>query len=110
MPINSYIGTSRFDAHLDATGPSFGFSNTASMHMHLNYELFAEILKDVAKMARRFRRSISNIVADPHRWIYWWPLKISIQRKRMRRDGSIWLDLAHNSDGALKHLATFVSL
>jgi hypothetical protein len=62
-PDKLYIGTfdrsSRFDAHLDATGLSLvlertGDSNTRkSVHLHLNYELFAEILRDVAATVAR---------------------------------------------------------
>ena len=53
-----YIGTfersARFDAHLDATGISLtlerpGDADTRkSVHMHLNYGLFADILRDLA--------------------------------------------------------------
>jgi hypothetical protein len=60
-PDKFYIGTfdrtSRFDAHLDATGVSLvlerpGEENVRkSIHMHLNYDLFAQILKDVAATA-----------------------------------------------------------
>lgn len=58
-PDKLYIGTfdrsSRFDAHLDATGLSLVLERTGdvdtrkSVHMHLNYDLFSEILNDVAK-------------------------------------------------------------
>ena len=58
-PDKLYIGTFdrsfRFDAHLDATGLSLVLERTGdvdtrkSVHMHLNYDLFAEILKDAAK-------------------------------------------------------------
>jgi hypothetical protein len=57
-PDKFYVGTfdrtSRFDAHLDSTGLSLvlerpGEENVRkSIHMHLNYDLFAQILKDVA--------------------------------------------------------------
>jgi hypothetical protein len=57
-PDKFYIGTfdrtSRFDAHLDATGLSLtlerpGDENSRkSIHMHVNYDLLAEILGDVA--------------------------------------------------------------
>jgi len=60
-PDKYYVGTfdrtSRFDAHLDATGLSLilerpGDENVRkSIHMHLNYDLFAQILKDVAATA-----------------------------------------------------------
>jgi hypothetical protein len=57
-PDKLYIGTfersSRFDAHLDATGISLMLERVGDMdtrksiHMHINYELFAEILRDLA--------------------------------------------------------------
>jgi len=57
-PDKFYIGTfersARFDAHLDATGISLMLERTGdadnrkSVHMHLNYDLFAEILHDLA--------------------------------------------------------------
>jgi hypothetical protein len=60
-PDKFYVGTfdrtSRFDAHLDATGLSLvlerpGEENVRkSIHMHLNYDLFAQILEDVAATA-----------------------------------------------------------
>jgi hypothetical protein len=60
-PDKFYVGTfdrtSRFDAHLDATGVSLmlerpGDENVRkSIHMHLNYDLFAQILQDVAATA-----------------------------------------------------------
>lgn len=60
-PDKYYVGTfdrtSRFDAHLDTTGLSLvlerpGEENVRkSIHMHLNYDLFAQILADVAATA-----------------------------------------------------------
>ena len=57
-PDKFYIGTfersARFDAHLDATGISLTLERTGdedtrkSVHMHLNYDLFAAILRDLA--------------------------------------------------------------
>jgi hypothetical protein len=57
-PDKVFMGTfersSRFDAHLDKTGISLTLERTGdidtrkSVHMHLNYDLFAEILRDVA--------------------------------------------------------------
>jgi hypothetical protein len=57
-PDKFYIGTfdrtSRFDAHLDATGLALtlerpGDENSRkSIHMHVNYDLLAQILHDVA--------------------------------------------------------------
>jgi hypothetical protein len=58
-PDKLYIGTfdrtSRFDAHLDATGLSLNlervgsFDTRKTVHLHLNYGLLAEILNEVAK-------------------------------------------------------------
>ena len=57
-PDKFYVGTfdrtSRFDAHLDGTGVALvlerpGDENVRkSIHMHLNYDLFAQILNDIA--------------------------------------------------------------
>ena len=57
-PDKLYIGTfersSRFDAHLDATGLSLTLERTGdadtrkTVHLHLNYGLVAEILNEVA--------------------------------------------------------------
>jgi hypothetical protein len=58
-PDKFYSGTfersSRFDAHVDATGISIlldrpGDAETRkSIHMHIHYALFADILRDLAK-------------------------------------------------------------
>ena len=58
-PDKLYIGTfdrdSRFDAHLDGSGLSLVLERVGdadirkSVHMHLNFELLAEILRDVAR-------------------------------------------------------------
>ena len=57
-PDKFYVGTfdrtSRFDAHLDTTGLSLTLERPGeeavrkSIHMHLNYDLFAQILQDLA--------------------------------------------------------------
>jgi hypothetical protein len=57
-PDKFYIGTfersARFEAHADATGISLVLERTGdldtrrSVHMHINYDLFAEILCDLA--------------------------------------------------------------
>jgi hypothetical protein len=62
-PDKLYIGTfdrsSRFDAHLDGTGLALVLERTGdadtrkSVHMHLNFELLAEILRDVARTVER---------------------------------------------------------
>jgi hypothetical protein len=64
-PDKFYIGTfdrsSRFDAHLDAMGISLTLERIGdesirkSIHMHLNYELFAEILHDLATTVAAMR-------------------------------------------------------
>ena len=58
-PDKFYIGTfersSRFDAHLDNTGISLLLDRPGdvdarkSVHMHIHYALFADILRDLAK-------------------------------------------------------------
>jgi hypothetical protein len=58
-PDKFYIGTfersSRFDAHLDDTGISLLLDRPGdvdarkSVHMHIHYALFADILRDLAK-------------------------------------------------------------
>jgi hypothetical protein len=60
-PDKLYIGTfersSRFDAHLDNAGISLSLHRSGnadqrrSIRMHFHYELFAEILRDLAKTA-----------------------------------------------------------
>jgi len=59
FPEKLYIGTfersSRFDAHLDEKGLSLVLERTGdadtrkSVHLHLNFELLAEILRDIAR-------------------------------------------------------------
>jgi hypothetical protein len=52
--IRTFERSSRFDTHLDATGISIMLERIGdvdtrkSIHMHINYELFAEILRDLA--------------------------------------------------------------
>ena len=82
-PDKLYIGTftrdSRFQAHLDATGLSLnverpGDADTRkSVHMHFNYELFAEILRDVATSVAKIpgddllhRESLAQAAAALH--------------------------------------------
>jgi hypothetical protein len=60
-PDKFYVGTfersARFEAHLDATGVSLTLERTGdvetrkSIHMHINYELFAEVLRELAASA-----------------------------------------------------------
>jgi hypothetical protein len=57
-PDKFYVGTfersARFEAHLDATGIALTLERTGdietrkSIHMHVNYGLFAEILRELA--------------------------------------------------------------
>jgi len=61
FPDKVYIGTfersARFDAHLDSKGISLSLHRIGaddvrkSVRMHFDYELFAEILQDLAKTA-----------------------------------------------------------
>jgi hypothetical protein len=83
-PDKLYIGTfdrsSRFDAHLDATGLSLSLERTGdadtrkSVHLHLNYGLLAEILNDVARTVTGIpvddiahRQSLADAAAALHR-------------------------------------------
>jgi hypothetical protein len=62
FPDKFYIGTfersSRFQAGLDATGIALTLERTGdansrkSVHLHINHELFAEILRDLAATAK----------------------------------------------------------
>ena len=64
-PDKFYIGTfertARFEAHLDATGVSLALQsgadaeNRKSVHVHINYELFADILRDLASTVAAMR-------------------------------------------------------
>jgi hypothetical protein len=64
-PDKLYIGTfersSRFDAHLDQTGISLTLCRTGdaevrkSVHLHLRYGLFADILRDLADTVSAMR-------------------------------------------------------
>lgn len=68
-PEKLYIGTfdrsSRFDAHLDETGLSLVLERTGdldtrkSVHLHLNFELLAEILRDIARTVAKIPREES---------------------------------------------------
>jgi hypothetical protein len=88
-PDKVYIGTfeptSRFDAHLDKAGISLNLHRTGeaevrkSVHMHFHYELFADILHDLAK-------SVSSL-----------PLGDAAHRDRLR-EGAEALYLALDAD------------
>ena len=63
-PDKFYVGTfertARFEAHLDATGISLRLerpgaeSERKSIHVHINYEPFTEILRDLARTVTAF--------------------------------------------------------
>ncbi len=58
-PDKFYVGTfertSKFDAHLDATGISLSLNSSGphrkSVRLHINYGLFADILRELAATA-----------------------------------------------------------
>jgi len=88
FPDKLYIGTfeqtSRFDAHLDKAGISLSLYRTGgdevrkAVRMHFHYELFAEILRDLA-------RTVSSV-----------PLDDAVHREALR-DGAKALHLALDS-------------
>jgi hypothetical protein len=82
-PDKFYIGTfertSRFEAHLDRNGISLKLERPGSdnerksIHLHVNYELFAEILRDLADTVAAFpaddlahRESLTEAAAALH--------------------------------------------
>jgi hypothetical protein len=82
-PDKFYIGTfernSRFEAHLDSNGIALKLERPGSdnerksIHFHVNYELFAEILRDLATSVAAFpaddlahRESPTEAVAALH--------------------------------------------
>ena len=82
-PDKFYIGTfertSRFEAHLDSNGISLKLERPSSdnerksIYFHVNYELFAEILRDLATTVVAFpaddlahRESLTEAVAALH--------------------------------------------
>ncbi len=83
-PDKLYIGTfdraSRFEAHLDTTGLALTLERTGdaetrkSVHLHLNYGLLAEILRDVAGTVAKLpaddilhREALSKAAAALHK-------------------------------------------
>lgn len=83
-PDKLYIGTfdraSRFEAHLDTTGLALTLERTGdtetrkSVHLHLNYGLLAEILRDVASTVAKLpaddilhREALSEAAAALHK-------------------------------------------
>ena len=83
-PDKLYVGTfersSRFEAHLDPTGIALVLERTGdenvrkSIHMHLNFGLFADILKDLAATVSRIpkddvthRKQLTQAVAALHK-------------------------------------------
>jgi len=82
-PDKLYVGTfersSRFEAHLDPTGIALILERPGdddvhkSIHMHINFGLFADILRDVAATVGRIpkddvmhRDQLANAVAELH--------------------------------------------
>ena len=82
-PDKLYVGTfersSRFEAHLDQTGIALILERPGaddvhkSIHMHINFGLFADILRDVAATVGRIpkddvmhRDQLANAVAALH--------------------------------------------
>ena len=82
-PDKFYVGTfdrsSRFEAHLDPTGIALVLERTGgedvrkSIHMHLNFGLFADILRDLASTVGRIpkddvthRDALTQAVAELH--------------------------------------------
>ena len=83
-PDKFYVGTfdrsSRFEAHLDPTGIALVLERTGSedvrksIHMHINFGLFADILRDLASTVERIptddvthRDALTQAVAELHR-------------------------------------------
>ena len=83
-PDKLYVGTfehtSRFDAHLDPTGFSLILERLGdedvrkSVHMHINFGLFASILSELASTVRRIpkddivhRDQLAQATAELHR-------------------------------------------
>ena len=82
-PDKFYVGTfdrsSRFEAHLDPTGIALILERTGgedvrkSIHMHINFGLFADILRDLASTVGRIptddithRDALTQAVAELH--------------------------------------------
>jgi hypothetical protein len=82
-PDKLYVGTfersSRFEAHLDPTGIALVLERPSaddvhkSIHMHLNFGLFADILRELAATVGRIpkddimhRDQLKNAVAELH--------------------------------------------
>src|SRR3954468_23521938 len=83
-PDKVYVGTfehtSRFEAHLDPTGFSLILARLGdedlrkSVHMHINFGLFASILSELASTVRRIpkddilhRDQLAQAIAELHR-------------------------------------------
>jgi hypothetical protein len=82
-PDKLYVGTfessSRFEAHVDPTGVALTLERTGtedvrkSVHMHINFGLFADILRDLASTIGRIpkddithRDQLTQAVAELH--------------------------------------------
>ena len=73
-PDKLYVGTfersSRFEAHLDPTGIALILERPGaddvhkSIHMHINFGLFADILRELAATVAAFRRMTSCIAIN----------------------------------------------
>jgi hypothetical protein len=102
FPDKFYIGTfertARFDAHLHAAGISLvlervGDADTRkSVHMHINYELFAEILRDLASTVAAMpaedvadRETLAGAAKALHRALSAKPHSASTLRSRRHR-------------------------
>jgi hypothetical protein len=83
-PDKLYIGTfersSRFEAHLDQAGISFTLERTGdattrkSVHLHVHYGLFAEILQELARTTKAIpiddevhRTALADAAASLHK-------------------------------------------
>ncbi|MBV8838269.1 MAG: hypothetical protein JO000_17185 [Alphaproteobacteria bacterium] len=66
LSIGTFDRSSRFDAHLDEKGLSLVLERTGdldarkSVHLHLNFELLAEILRDIARTVAKMPREEST--------------------------------------------------
>lgn len=78
--VGSFERSSRFEAHLDSTGVALVLERPGdedvrkSIHMHLNFGLFADILKDLAATVSRVpkddvmhREQLTQAVAALHK-------------------------------------------
>ena len=93
-PDKLYVGTfersSRFEAHLDPTGIALILERPGaddirkSIHMHINFGLFADILRELASTVGRIPRTMSCITIN--------------SRKRSPSCTGRWLGAQRNND------------